>query len=296
MIGPTVATLGGVMSTAKTCLAGLVLFSLGAAACTSDGAAEARARAERAEARVETLGADLAETGIALAEVEADLEAATAAGGQLEEDLAAVQAELREKELVLAYRTREMEAAWQELAGARAEAADLSARLGQLQALSAMPCPLPSTGLPAQALPPAVAETRARIHNAAVTCDWLELHRLADEAGGIGYADGAVGWTGDPVPYWLAVPGELRLIAGMLELSFGMIESEDADGNPVTYYVWPAADAHDVVTEADWAELRGVYTDEYLAQMQDWGEGYAGGFTVWIRGDGVWQFALHVSV
>ena len=284
------------MSAAKACLAGLVLFSLSAAACTSDNAAEARARAERAEARVETLGADLAETEIALAEVQADLAAATAAAGQLEADLAALQADLRERELLLAGRTQELEVAREELSAARSDAADLSAHLGQLQALSAMPCPLPSTGLPAQALPPAVAETRARIYNAAVTCDWLELHRLADEAGGIGYADGAVGWTGDPVPYWLAVPSELRLIAGMLELSFGVIESEDADGNPVTYYVWPAADAHDVITEADWAELRGVYTDEYVAQMQGWSEGYAGGFTVWIRGDGVWQFALHVSV
>jgi hypothetical protein len=284
------------MSVARLLPASLVFVLLAAAGCTPDDSAALQARAEQAEARVETLEADLAETGIALAEVQADLEFARTAGGSLEENLAAAQAELREKDLLLAGRTSELEAARQELAGARAEAADLSANLGQLQALADMPCPLASTGLPTQALPPAVAETRARIHTAAVTCDWLELHRLADEAGGIGYADGAVGWTGDPVPYWLAVPGELRLIAGMLELSFGVIESQDADGNPVTYYVWPAADAHDVITEADWAELRSVYTDEYLAQMQGWGEGYAGGFTVWIRGDGLWQVALHVSV
>ena len=102
-------------------------------------------------------------------------------------------------------------------------------------------CPIPTQGLPVQALPAPVAEIRARIHAAAGACDWLELHRLAEEAGGIEYADGAVGWHGDPVPCWLTNPGELRLLAGILELSFGVLESQDAAGNPVTYYVWPAA-------------------------------------------------------
>ena len=184
-----------------------------------------------------------------------------------------------------------------ELEAARADAADLSARLGQLQALSSLGCPLPSDGLPAQALPAAVAETRARIHAAAIGCDWLELHRLAEEAGGIEYADGAVGWDGDPVPWWLANPDELRLVAGHP----GVVgpeswRPEDADGNPVTVYIWPAVDAYDPITEADWAELRRVYTDEYIAQMREGGEGYAGGFAVAIGEDGTWLSALHVSV
>ena len=215
----------------------------------------------------------------------------------MREDLAAVRADLRERELLLAGRNDEVGTLRAELEAARADAADLSERAsGSCQALSSLGCPLPSDGLPAQALPAAVAETRARIHAAAIGCDWLELHRLAEEAGGIEYADGAVGWDGDPVPWWLANPDELRLVAGILELSSGVVTSEDAEGNPVTFYVWPAADAHDPITEADWAELRSLYTDEYLAQMREGGEGYAGGFTVWIGEDGTWLSALHVSV
>ena len=82
----------------------------------------------------------------------------------------------------------QLAAAQEELATARADAADLSAVLWETRASATLVCPLPSAGLPYQDLPPAVAETRARIHAAARNCDWLELHRLADEAGGIAYA------------------------------------------------------------------------------------------------------------
>ena len=284
------------MSAAKISVAGLVLFALAASACSNGGAAEARARADQAEARVATLQADLVIAELATADEQAELAAVTATVRQLEEDLAAVRADLHEKELLLAGRDDELGTLRAELEAARADAADLSARLGQLQALSSLGCSLPSDGLPAQALPAAVAETRARIHAAAIGCDWLELHRLAEEAGGIAYADGAVGWDGDPVPWWLANPDELRLVAGVLEISVGVLETQDENGNPFTVYIWPAVALEEHRTQADWAELRRVYTDEYLAQIQEWGEGYAGGFVVAIREDGTWLSALHVSV
>jgi len=284
------------MSAAKTCLAGLVLFSLTAAACTSDDAAEARARAEHAEARVETLGADLAEAEIALAEVQTDAEEAQEAAAELDGQLAAAQAGLHDKVLELAASNRELAALREEHDQTLWDLAILEGLFGQLEYRATPGCPLPDRELPAQDLPAAVAQTRSRIHAAAVACDWRALSELARAAGGIAYSDGAVGWRGDPVPYWLVYPEELRLIAGVLEMPFGVRESQDENGNPITVYIWPAVAMDEHRTEADWSALGAVYSAEEIARIRESGEGYAGGFVVAVRSDGTWRSALHVSV
>jgi hypothetical protein len=294
MMGGIAATPGGEMSAARALVAGVVLFSLGAAACTSDEASEVRARADQAEARVETLEADLVEAEIALAEAQAEAAGVTAMVRRLEADLAALQGGLREKELLLATTDRALTTLQEEHQAVLGDLADLNELYYQLEARVDFDCPLPSDGLPVQALPAAVAETRTRIHAAAVACDWLELHRLAEEAGGIAYADGAVGWHGDPVPWWLTNPGEIRLLAGILELSFGTYQTTDESGNTITVYIWPAVILDEHQSEADWAELRRVYSDEEIQRIRT-SEGYLG-FAVTIRADGSWKAALHVSV
>lgn len=245
---------------------------------------------------METLEADLAEAEIALTGVRADAEEAQGAAAELDDQLAAARAGLHDKVLELAASNSELAALREAHDQTLWDLAIVEGLFGQLEYRATPGCPLPDRELPAQDLPAAVAQTRSRIHAAAVACDWQALHELAREAGGIDYADGAVGWHGDPVQYWLVNPAELRLIAGILELSFGVYDGTDEDGKPITVYLWPAALLHDPLTDADWTELRQVYTEEFLAQMQELGEGYAGGFAVTIRSDGTWQSALGVSI
>ena len=60
------------------------------------------------------------------------------------------------------------------------------------------------------------------------------------------------------MPYWLASPGELRLLAGILEVPFGTFQTTDDAGHDITVYIWPAVTLDEHQSEADWAELRRV--------------------------------------
>ena len=158
---------------------------------------------------------------------------------------------------------------------------------------------------PQPGLPAAVEATRQAIHSAIVECDWEALRALAD--GNIGYDSGAVGLHGDPVPFWRGEtafgepqPGTLHLIAGMLELSYAVGDTEYVAGEyldtPIDTYTWPAVASHEHRSAADWDELLAVYDPEYVDLLRNGPEGYAGGLIVVIAEDGTWLAALVVSV
>jgi len=161
-------------------------------------------------------------------------------------------------------------------------------------------CPIREESLPDQDLPEAVAATREAIYLAALYCDWAALEELAIEAGGIEYGDGAVGWVGDPVPFWRDAMGGIRegkhplwYLAGALELSPVAVEG---DGGEILFYGWPGVAYKGNPTQADWDELRALYSEETIEAFRSGGEGYAGGFVVYIGPDGTWLGALIMSV
>jgi hypothetical protein len=161
-------------------------------------------------------------------------------------------------------------------------------------------CPMWTERLPEQDLPEEVAAAREAIYLAALYCDWGALEELAMAGGGIEYGSGALGWAGDPVPYWKRAGGgtegfkhPLWYLARMLELPFATVEGDDGQ---ILAYLWPAVAAEAHRTQADWEQLRGVYSDEAIEAFRTGHEGYAGGFVVGIRPDGTWALALVVSV
>jgi hypothetical protein len=164
-----------------------------------------------------------------------------------------------------------------------------------------MECPTRQPSLPDQELPEVVAETRERIYLAAITCDWAALEELAMQAGGIQYGDGAIGWVGDPVPFWRdSVSGspmshgkhDLWYVAGALELPYGTMETQDAAGQEVVYYYWPGV-AREGPT-ANWDTLLGLYSPQQVEAFRQRGN-YVGGLYVGIAGDGTWAWALWLS-
>ena len=138
-----------------------------------------------------------------------------------------------------------------------------------------------------QGLPPAVAEVRQRIFDAALACDYDTLEEIALEQGE-GFTFSYGGGT-DASEYWREVeetaaerPLPMRALATILAMPYTRNESGS--------YAWPTAYSESPTAEA-WETLvvSGLYTQEEVEQMQAQGTGYLGYRTA-ITADGDWQF------
>lgn len=136
---------------------------------------------------------------------------------------------------------------------------------------------------PQPGLPPEVAATRDAIVAAAVACDWERLDALT--AGEFAYSYG-IGRR--PISYWQereyhGEPATAQMVLA-LSLSYGM---DDQFDQPV--YYWPAA-LGTPPGSPEWSELAGLYTDDELARMADFG-GFTGHHHG-IRADGDWRYYI----
>jgi hypothetical protein len=141
--------------------------------------------------------------------------------------------------------------------------------------------------LPEQDLPPAVADVRKRVFDAAVACDYDTLEQIALEKGAgftFSYGSGK-----DASEYWKSVeqdsseqPKPMRALATILTLPFTRNESGS--------YAWPTA-YNENPTDEDWQALvdAGLYDADTIDQMKTQGTGYLGYRTA-ITPDGDWQF------
>ena len=141
--------------------------------------------------------------------------------------------------------------------------------------------------LPEQDLPPAVADVRKRVFDAAAACDYDTLEQIALEQGeGFTFSYGS---STDASEYWRDLeessnesPKPMRALATILTLPFTRNESGS--------YAWPTAYSENP-TEDAWRDLvySGLYSAEVVDQMQEQNTGYLGYRTA-ITADGDWQF------
>ena len=141
--------------------------------------------------------------------------------------------------------------------------------------------------LPDQDLPPAVADVRKRVFDAAVACDYDTLEEIALEKGE-GFTFSYGGET-DASDHWRSVeesseeePKPMRALATILTMPYTRNESGS--------YAWPTAYSENPTEEA-WQALvdAGLATQEQVDQMKAQGTGYLGYRTA-ITADGDWQF------
>ena len=141
--------------------------------------------------------------------------------------------------------------------------------------------------LPEQDLPPAVADVRKRVFDAATACDYDTLEKIALEKGqGFTFSYGS---GTDASEYWRNLeentteqPMPMRALATILTQPFTRNESGS--------YAWPTAYSENP-TEDAWRELvySGLYGAEEVDRMKSQGTGYLGYRTA-ITADGDWQF------
>jgi hypothetical protein len=146
---------------------------------------------------------------------------------------------------------------------------------------------------PQPELPPAVREMRERIVNAALRCDYDALNALAlDGRDVFSYSFGDP--DEEPGEYWRMIEEAkprfrepvVSLLVQTLDLSYCTQRFEDPDGKGmVTQYEWPSAQC-DAPTDEQWAELEGLYTDDEIQTMKDFG-GFIG-WRIGILEDGDW--------
>jgi hypothetical protein len=132
-------------------------------------------------------------------------------------------------------------------------------------------CPFRQSALPEQELPAVVAETRERIYQAAINCDFQALSQLATEAGGIYYPNGTSRARGE-LPSNLEDMAWFVQIADALERPYCTVadpeQTNPDDDKAATIYQWPA-----------------------VAQ----GEACQPGFAIGVRNDGRWYAATDSS-
>jgi hypothetical protein len=140
--------------------------------------------------------------------------------------------------------------------------------------------------LPDQELPPAVAEVRKRVFDAAVACDYDTLEQIALEKGAgftFSYGSGT-----DASEYWGEVeessseePKPMRALATILTMPFTRNESGS--------YAWPTAYSENP-SEGAWQALAasGLYSQDVVDQMK--AGGMYLGYRTAITADGDWQF------
>ena len=141
--------------------------------------------------------------------------------------------------------------------------------------------------LPDEDLPPAVADVRQRVFDAAVACDYETLEQIALEQGeGFTFSYGA-GPDDSAAEHWRELEESgaeepLRVLASILTLPHTRNESGS--------YAWPTAYSESPTDEA-WQALvdTGVQTQEEVDLMREQGTGYLGYRTA-ITADGDWQF------
>jgi hypothetical protein len=136
--------------------------------------------------------------------------------------------------------------------------------------------------LPEQDLPPAVADVRKRIFDAAIACDYDTLEQIALEKGaGFTFSYG----TGtSAAEHWRTLEesgeGPLSVLALILVMPYTRNETGS--------YAWPTA-YQESPSEADWQALvdAGLYSQPQVDAMKR--GGYVGYRTA-ITADGDWQF------
>lgn len=135
-----------------------------------------------------------------------------------------------------------------------------------------------------QSLPAVVIDVRDDIMALAAMCDFEGLEALA----AAGFVTSFGGGGAEAFAEWEAAEeGKLGLLQQILNMSF----AEQVSGDGQTYYLWPAAFAHDRwedIPKEHLEELKAIYTDEELEQLSGFGS-YAGwrtGITI----DGDWMF------
>ena len=141
--------------------------------------------------------------------------------------------------------------------------------------------------LPAQDLPPEVAEVRQRVFGAAVACDYETLEQIALEQGegftfSYGGSDSAAAFWRETEEAGTGEPPPMRALATILTLPYTRNEAGS--------YAWPTA-YDESPAEADWQAIvdAGLYSPEDVELMQTTGTGYLGYRTA-ITPDGDWQF------
>lgn len=146
----------------------------------------------------------------------------------------------------------------------------------------------------AAGLPPAVADTRMAVIEAAVDCDYRRLEELA--IGGRPAFGYSFGLDGSPATFWRAREREaremraaeseyLRFLVQTLQLPY--CDEEGPDGE--RYFVWPRVHCRSR-SASDWEDIRGLYPDEMIDQMRTGDTFY--GFRVGILEDGDWVYFI----
>jgi hypothetical protein len=140
--------------------------------------------------------------------------------------------------------------------------------------------------LPEQDLPPAVANVRQRVFDAAVACDYETLEEIALEQGdgftfSYGVGDSAADHWRQAEEAKTEQPLPMRALAAILATPYTRNESGS--------YAWPTAYSEAPTDEA-WQALAdaGLYTQEQLDSMKQ--AGMYLGYRTAITPDGDWQF------
>jgi hypothetical protein len=150
-------------------------------------------------------------------------------------------------------------------------------------------------------LPDPVKQMRESIIEAATFCDYDELERLA--LIGKPYFSYTFGEdTGAPADFWRArerealngsprAPRYMAYLVEMLDLPFCKEIQQGGTGGAgdMVIYEWPRAHCS-ARTHADWQQLKGLYTQEQIDQME-MGDLYVG-FRVGILEDGDWVYFI----
>lgn len=151
---------------------------------------------------------------------------------------------------------------------------------------------LDPTVAPRTGLPDAVAEMRAAIAAAAVSCDLDELVLLGDAVRAglrVSFGGGV-----DPRELWAAAeaggygPAPMFHLRTLLDLPFVVDAPPEGEGQPL--YVWPAAAGSAGTTDTTIEDIvdAGLYTREQVDDMIATVGGYTG-YRVMIAEDGDWQ-------
>jgi hypothetical protein len=129
------------------------------------------------------------------------------------------------------------------------------------------------------ALPAAVAETRQKVAEAAVACDYDRLQAIALEQDGFTYSYGGETSAAD---FWA---GEEERGEQPMKV---LVESLRQPGHEYQgNWVWPRAYA-DTPSDADWQALSGIYSQDEITSWRETGQFL--GYRVGITPSGDWQF------
>lgn len=136
------------------------------------------------------------------------------------------------------------------------------------------------------AFPQAVEDTRKEIAELAAACDFEGLEDVADRSEFFTYSYGD---GGAAARHWRKVDEDERVMATLIEIlqmSHAVQDGSSAGGEVI--YVWPAVAGSQEPSEAEWDEVRSLYSAEEIDRMKEFG-GYLG-YRAGITEDGDWIF------